>query len=627
MKRILALILCILMEVTLMTACSDPVRETETEASTETETETEEIVRREDHADTSAYRNTTYILAGVDDLGRRIDPVNGGDADKQVGVFYFLWLGASSSEGPFDVSKVLEKDPNAGRSSAAWSAAGGGDAGQRHWWGESLFGYYRSQDPWVVERDVMMLTDAGVDFLALDYSNATEYPRQLLVLLEALDKYHKQGYAVPRLTFITKADSGKVVMNLFEQFYMGHLEYEHLWYCLDGKPLMIGNESSADLSEECREYFTWRYNQWPRESYHQNGFPWMDFSFPQKLYGTEGSTIMSVSLAQHLGTKAMSSSALYGDDTNHTRSWHNGANDKSEDAVLYGYNFAEQFENAIKADPDIIFVTGWNEWIATRQANWTDMQEKPITDPVILVDNCDINNSRDIQPMKGGYGDNYYMQLVNYIRRYKGVTLNNTNLNTAAAPATATINIDGSFAQWDSIEHFYLDYAEDITPRDSRGFGTLRYIDKTGRNDILKMKMTHDSQNLYVYAKTAADIVGLDSEHCMTLFLSTGGEGWCGYDYVLGRIPTEGGLLLEKRTPTGWQSVATVPFRVEANELHAAIPLASLGLTQNVSLQFKWADNYQGEDDIFSFYLHGDSAPYGRLNYVYGSTEEIVSFH
>ena len=43
MKRILALILCILMEVTLMTACSDPVRETETEASTETETETEEI--------------------------------------------------------------------------------------------------------------------------------------------------------------------------------------------------------------------------------------------------------------------------------------------------------------------------------------------------------------------------------------------------------------------------------------------------------------------------------------------------------------------------------------------------------------------------------------------------------
>ena len=59
MKRILALILCILMEVTLMTACSDPVRETETEASTEAETETEEIVRREDHADTSAYRNTT----------------------------------------------------------------------------------------------------------------------------------------------------------------------------------------------------------------------------------------------------------------------------------------------------------------------------------------------------------------------------------------------------------------------------------------------------------------------------------------------------------------------------------------------------------------------------------------
>ena len=55
------------------------------------------------------------------------------------------------------------------------------------------------------------------------------------------------------------------------------------------------------------------------------------------------------------------------------------------------------------------------------------------------------------------------------------------------------------------------------------------------------------------------------------------------------------------------------------NKLHAAIPLTLLGLTEEVSLQFKWADNYQGEDDIFSFYLNGDSAPYGRLNFVYDS--------
>ena len=147
------------------------------------------------------------------------------------------------------------------------------------------------------------------------------------------------------------------------------------------------------------------------------------------------------------------------------------------------------------------------------------------------------------------------------------------------------------------------------------------YTDRTGRNDIVKMKMTNDDENLYVFAQTTADIVGLESEHCMSLFLSTGASAtnWCGYDYVMNRVPAMGGFLLEKRTEKGWEAVETVGCRVEGNKLHAAIPLTLLGLTEEVSLQFKWADNYQGEDDIFSFYLNGDSAPYGRLNFVYDS--------
>ena len=137
--------------------------------------------KQTDKADTSAYNNTTYLMAATDDLGRTVDVVKGADSEKQVGIFYFLWLGASSAEGPYDVSKIKEKDPDAAQDSVNWLLAGGGAAGQRHWWGESLFGYFRSTDEWVAERDVMMLTDAGIDFVAMDYSNATEYPAQLLV--------------------------------------------------------------------------------------------------------------------------------------------------------------------------------------------------------------------------------------------------------------------------------------------------------------------------------------------------------------------------------------------------------------------------------------------------------------
>ena len=530
--------------------------------------------------------------------------------EKQVGVFYFLWHGAKTAAGPFDVTKIMAKDSNAASSDATWLYAGGGAVGMPHWWGESLFGYYRSTDRWVMEKDVQMLTDADVDFLALDYSNGTAYPTQVLMMLELLDKYDRQGYDVPKLTFITKAESGKMVMELYETFYLGYPQFAHLWYCVDGKPLMVGVQSSETLSEECREYFTWRHPQWPRESYNENAFPWMDFDEDgdgkQTVYTWDnGSTVMSVSVAQHNGTLAFSSSALYGDTTNHTRSYHNGANDTAEDAYLYGYNFAEQFENAIEQDVDMVFVTGWNEWIATRQASgaWNDMNGKPINDPVILVDNCDINNSRDIQPMKGGYGDNYYMQMIAYIRKYKGIT----ESESIKADSDSTISI-------------YRDYESEISDRSNKGYGTLYYTDTTGRNDFVTLKMTCDDQFLYAYANTAQAIAGMGQEHCMTLFLATGSNvNWNGYDYVIGRTAAHDGVVtVEKRNHNGWEVIGTAEYILEGDCLQYLIPLPLLGLQNGtVSLEFKWADNYQGEDNFDSFYLNGDCAPYGRQNYRY----------
>ena len=160
--------------------------------------------KNNDVADTSSVNNTTNLYSATDDLERVVE-VTGDelipdyDNSKEVGIFYFLWLGASSVDGPYDVSAVLEKNPNAAEEAISWLVAGGGATGTRHWWGESLFGYYRSMDEWVVERDVQMLTDAGIDFLAIDYSNATEYPEQLKVLLKALDKYYQQGFRLPLL--------------------------------------------------------------------------------------------------------------------------------------------------------------------------------------------------------------------------------------------------------------------------------------------------------------------------------------------------------------------------------------------------------------------------------------------
>ena len=44
----------------------------------------------------------------------------------QVGLFYFLWLGEHGRTGPYDVSKILAADPDAGRKpdSPVWGGHG-----------------------------------------------------------------------------------------------------------------------------------------------------------------------------------------------------------------------------------------------------------------------------------------------------------------------------------------------------------------------------------------------------------------------------------------------------------------------------------------------------------------------
>ncbi|MBQ6118862.1 MAG: hypothetical protein IJK98_06490, partial [Clostridia bacterium] len=63
-------------------------------------------------------------LAAVDALGRQV--ISAGESEKQVGVFYFLWAGEHGTDGPYDNTKITEKDPQAYLTAARWEAAGGG---------------------------------------------------------------------------------------------------------------------------------------------------------------------------------------------------------------------------------------------------------------------------------------------------------------------------------------------------------------------------------------------------------------------------------------------------------------------------------------------------------------------
>lgn len=55
-------------------------------------------------------------LAAKDHLGRKLpDYKEAGKVkgEKIVGLFYYLWLGYHGTQGPFDITKILEEQPDA----------------------------------------------------------------------------------------------------------------------------------------------------------------------------------------------------------------------------------------------------------------------------------------------------------------------------------------------------------------------------------------------------------------------------------------------------------------------------------------------------------------------------------
>ncbi len=545
--------------------------------------------------------DTGEALMAVDALGRAVpEPgtaaVQAPRAGRQVGIFYFLWCGEHGKKGPYDVSKILAADPKAGYKpdSPVW-----GGHGVYHHWGEPFYGYYYSSDEWVVRRHMKLLTQAGVDFLFFDTTNAVIYEHNVKLVMRVLQEYHDAGWKVPKVMFYTNTASGKTVQRIYNAIYRtGYCR--DVWFIFEGKPLIIAKRD--ECSEEAKEFFTFRASQWPNEGGKVDGWPWMDFTRPQRVFkNSRGEPeVMNVSVAQHPQLR-FGDSAMYGEKGNCGRAFHNGANDPKPGAWLWGWNFAEQFEHALKMDPPVVLVTGWNEWIMGR---WKGRPDRPI----MFVDCANYEYSRDIEMMRGGYGDSYFMQLVGYVRRYKGSAAHPVHA-ASSAPAVYDNFPDGDFA------------------RSAPGYGRT-YENRTQRNAIRRIEMWHDAKNLHVRVKAGKPIDVKDREGTwMKLYLNT--DGGRGYGFVANNAFSADGTTTLAKVKERGESLACanvpgvkVPCRVAGDTMSMTIPRAVLGIGgRDFTLWFKVADSRSAVRTVMDFYDHGDAAPLGRLNYVYKGQE------
>jgi len=576
-------------------------------------------VRADENRSTPAWDNFSDTWVATDALGRRpptYAEVGPPRADRWVGIFYFLWHGAHVGGGPYDISKILRQDPQAmsKANSPLW-----GPVGAPHHWGEPLFGYYLGDDRWVLRKHAQMLADAGVDTLIFDTSNKLIYKHNYTALFDALTELRREGNRTPDVAFLTPFwDPASTVQELYDELYAKGL-YADLWFRWEGKPLILANP--AQVSPELRDFFTFRrpqpdYFQGPTEP---DMWSWLEV-YPQHVFRNRRGEKeqMSVGVAQNavkdanglrLGT--LSEPGALG------RSYHGGAHAPAPDAALHGYNFAEQWERALAEDPRFVFVTGWNEWFGGRHTEFLGVKM-----PSMFVDTFNQENSRDIEPMKGGHGDNYYYQLVSYVRRFKGVR------PLPAATPPKTINLDGDFSQWVAVGPEFRDDIGDTAHRDHPGFNTVtRYVNATGRNDFVALKVARDSDFIYFYARTAGAITSHTDPNWMMLFINADGNpatGWHGYDFVVNRQLKEASTAVVEGARTGWdwQAVGEAGLRMRGNELMLAIPRRVLGLAGGdapLRMEFKWVDNLQTEDAIEEFTVNGDSAPNGRFNYLYAT--------
>jgi hypothetical protein len=364
--------------------------------------------------------------------------------DLPIGILYFLWhCQATSLSTQYNISEVLSGQ-------ADW-----GGQGKFHWWDKPAEGYYCLGDrPDLIEQHLIMLRDAGIDFLVLDITNhpntvsfnaKTFIFKSLLPLLEAARSLPGAPKIVPWVPLsrdnpgttdernnVCDANPGSGNCQQLQQaapMYQ-HVtdlltnDYPELTFTYDGKPLLLEAAADARYPREVTDQIrptleaNWTVERmwglrlhnemWqflstcdnPVDFYASNG--WLDTGCNQPVNtGTSAGEQISVTAAYqytYISEPFMQDPDSYAGYT--------GGMPK-----FYGRTLAQQFRVAFdnRDIRPLVLLTGWNEWIAQR----FDLDGSPT-----FVDVYNDHLNRDIEP-GGTSGDLYYYLMRDLIQQYR----------------------------------------------------------------------------------------------------------------------------------------------------------------------------------------------------------------
>lgn len=602
-------------------------------------------------ADDDLYATTINSLVATDSLGRSFEEAVVTDSNKKVGLFYWVWHGVHTNSGIFNISELLENDPDALWGTDA-SVKDKSPINAMHYWGEPLYGYYSSDDPWVIKKHLELFVMSGIDYLALDLTNLITYDETIKVLAAEIQRLQEQGWNAPTILPIFGANiSSRNNIYAFYQNFYKNAEYDSIWYKENGKPVLCvdytdgGTDPYGDIFEyikthddltetqlsEFKSHFTFRNTLWPYQHEEKNDkvadddMSWIDWYYPQHI---TGKGYMNVSVAQHPSYAFASSEHpefrnLYY-NKNWGRGWDYTTQTNNYRNVLSGTNLESQWQTAFDNYDKVqeVMVTGWNEWIAQKLTNY----HSSFNGYVMFADQFNMEFSRDLEMMadEDGYGDNFYLQNMRNTRNFKNRT------TTAFVGGKASPSLDKSDG-WDK-GRTYMDIGGEVVERNHRNTdGSAMYVNKTNRNDVVSTQVVNDGEYLYIKINTLNDIVvDEQANNNLNILLSISGSqapSWEGYQFVLNRTAPKFGLAktsLEQVNAQGryaFTNVCDVDSYMEGKTFTVKIPLSKLGISdsKNFTIDFKVADGISDPSNIMKYYVDGESAPIGRLNYRYNA--------
>ena len=271
-----------------------------------------------------------------------------------------------------------------------------------HYWAKPALGYYSSSNKEVIRTHMTQLYTAGVDFIIIDLTNAgdnylgssawTDYiEKPMDAIFETIMEMRVEGLGTPYVVFWVGTNDGPLYQALYDRYHAPE-KWKDCFVYWDGKPFLL-TTSTYPKDFPLPELFTVRSMWGLSVSYSQGQWSFLSTNNHNRVTRGPDKSAEQVSVA-------VASQADYMSNFNTA---------KGRDGGMFWY---AQWQTAFDRHPKVVTLTWWNEWTAQR-----------LRDPngnYVFTDNYNAAYSRDIEPMEGGHGDQYYRWMIQYISAYKG---------------------------------------------------------------------------------------------------------------------------------------------------------------------------------------------------------------